>query len=621
MTIVMGILIIAFALWGVGDYFSQSGSESLASVNGETITYSDYSNQFATYRQNMLSQYGDQLTPDFFDSPMMRRNFLESMINSELRRQVAYNNGYTVTPAKIRAVLSEVEIFQDANGQFDRDLYAGYLAQTNQSAQALQAKIINEDAGQAVNSLFNETAFITPQEAQQIAVLKNQTRDFSYVLVASDNFKDSVEVSEAEIKSYYDNNNDQFMTQEMVKVDYIELDAEQVASDIDVSDADALSDYESNKERFKKPAQRKTAHILITDNDQAENALSTIQERLNQGDSFASLAKEYSQDPGSAEQGGDLGMVSPGDMVEAFDAALFSMEANTISEPIKSEFGYHIIKLEDINEPEISTFEEVKEDIVHELQANQAQTLFLDRANELSGLVLDAQSGLQQAAEATNLTVQTTDFFPQSGGENIAANQDFVKSAYSPMVKQDLVNSDVITISDTHIAFIHMNEIKAAALKPLDEVKEDIKNKLIADKSAEQAQTLAAEILDKAKSGGTDLTALAAQYNLTKVEANAVKRSGSSHPYSMVNEVFSLVAPDKSESNYYLVNGNNNDRAVVHLLAVNSPDPSQIENLQQESAQLERSVKDNELQLLLQALRQSADISINEELLNQQAQF
>ncbi len=160
MTIVMGILIIAFAMWGVGDYFSQSGGESLAKVNGETITYSDYSNQFATYRQNMLSQYGDQLAPDFFDSPMMRRNFLESMINSYLRRQVAYKNGYTVTATDIRSILSEVEIFQDANGQFDLDLYAGYLAQTNQSAQNLQARITNEEAGQAVNSLFNETAFI-----------------------------------------------------------------------------------------------------------------------------------------------------------------------------------------------------------------------------------------------------------------------------------------------------------------------------------------------------------------------------------------------------------------------------------------------------------------------------
>src|SRR5690554_2079041 len=267
MTIVMGILILAFAMWGVGDYFSQSSNESLANVNGETITYSDFSNQFATYRQNMLSQYGDQITPDFFDSPMMRRNFLESMINSELRRQVAYRNGYTVTAGEIRSILSEIEIFQDANGQFDRNLYAGYLAQTNQSAQSLQARIINEEAGQAVNTLFDETAFITPNEAEQIAILKNQTRDFNYLVVPGDRFKESVEVSADEIQSFYDANSDQFMTEEMVKVDYIELDAEQVAADIAITDEDAVTYYEENKERFKKPAQRQAAHILINDDD------------------------------------------------------------------------------------------------------------------------------------------------------------------------------------------------------------------------------------------------------------------------------------------------------------------------------------------------------------------
>lgn len=621
MTIVMGILIIAFALWGVGDYFNQSGNDSLAQVNGETITYSDYSNQFATYRQNMLSQYGDQLTPDFFDTPMMRRNFLESMINSELRRQIAYNNGYTVTAGKIRTVLSEIEIFQDANGQFDSTLYAGYLAQTNQTAQTLQARIINDEAGQAINRLFDETAFITPDEAQQIAVLKNQTRDFNYILVSGDTFKEAAEVSEDEIQSFYDANSDQFMTEEMVKVDYIELDAEQVAADIAIADEDALTYYEENKERFEKPAQRKAAHILINDDAQAKQTLATIQERLDVGDSFADLAKQFSQDPGSAEQGGDLGLVSPGDMVEAFDDALFSMEAGTISEPVKSEFGYHFIKLDVINEAQIPDFESVKADIIQELQAKQAQTLFLDRANELSGMVLDAQSGLQEAAQATDLTVKTTDFFTRSGGADIAANQEFVKAAFSTFVKDDLLNSDVVNLSETHIAFIHMNEIKPATLKPLSEVTEVIKNQLSTEKSAEQAKQLAMTILEKAKEKQTDLSELADENNLTVVEANEVKRTGSNHPFTVVKEVFSLLAPANDNTHFYLVNGNNNDQAVVQLLAVNNPDPSSIDNLQQESAQLERNIKDNELQLLLQALRQSADITINEELLNTQNQF
>ena len=621
MTIVMGILILAFALWGVGDYFSQSSSDSLAKVNGETITYSDYSNQFATYRQNMLSQFGDQLQPDFFDSPMMRRNFLESMINSELYRQAAIKNGYTVTAEQIRSILSEVEIFQNADGQFDRELYAGYLAQTNQSAQSLQARIINEEAGQAVNKLFDDTAFMTQTEAKNIAVLRNQTRDFDYFLIESNQFSDEVTVTEDEIKDYYDSNSDQFMTEEMVKVDYIELDAEQVASQINVTDQDALADYESNKQRFEKSAQRKAAHILINDDGQAQATLTIIQDKLDQGEAFADLAKEYSQDPGSADQGGDLGLVSPGDMVEEFDKALFSMQEGQISEPVKTQFGYHIIELEEIQAAHVPPFEEVKADIVQQLQAEQAQTLFLDKANELSGLVLDAQSGLSEPAAATDLTVETTEFFPRSGGEGLAANPEFVKMAYSPLVKEDLLNSDVINLSDTHIAFMHMNLVKPAELKPLDEVTETIKSRLVNEKTAEMAQQLAEQVNNKAQQEDTDLNNLADEFELSLVAARDVKRTGSNHPVSVVNAVFGLLSPEKTGDTIHVVKGNNQDVAVVQILAVKSPDESSIAQLDQEAAQLERNIKTNETQLLLEALRQSAKISINEELLNQQNQF
>src|SRR5690606_23105043 len=301
------------------------------------------------------------------------------------------------------------------------------------------------------------------------------------------------------------------------------------------TDEDAVTYYEEKKERFKKPEQRQAAHILINDDDEAKETLATIQSRLDAGDSFADLAKEFSQDAGSADQGGELGLVASCEMVEAFDEALFSIQAGTVSEPVKSEFGYHIIKLEAINEAQIPDFESVKSDIIQDLQAKQAQTLFLDRANELSGLVLDSQSGLQQAAEATDLTVKTTDFFARSGGVDIAANPEFVKMAYSSLVKDDLLNSDVVNLSDTHIAFIHMNEINPAALKPRSEVSEGIKDQLATEKSAQQAKQLAESILEQAKQ--TDWSELADENDLTVVEARDVKRTGSNHPFTVVKEV------------------------------------------------------------------------------------
>ena len=617
MTIVMGILIFAFALWGVTDYIAQSGNDKLATVNGETISFIDYNNQFNTYRQNMMSQFGEGFDPSYFDSPILKRNFLESMINRELIRQVARDNGYTVTPQEIRQTIEQAPAFKDENGQFDKSLYAAFLVQTNQSAQLLQMKIEEEQAGQALNDVFDTTSFVTPFEKENMAMLNQQTRDINYINIAQQKFLEQVEVSEEEIESHYNENSSQYMTEEQVSVNYIELDAEDVAAGIEISDADALEHFEKNKERFKKDEQRKAAHILINDGDDADATLKEIQDKLAAGEAFDELAKSYSQDPGSAESGGDLGWVSPGDMVQAFDEKLFSMQAGTVSEPVKTEFGYHLIQLNEIREAEIPVFEEVKADIIQELQATQSETVFLDKASVLSEQVLDAESGLESAADATGLPMQTTELFGRSGGQGIAANQEFINAAFSPIVKDELMNSDAINLSDTHVVFLHINEIKESELKPLAEVKDSIVTVLKNQKAEEQAKALADQLVEQFNHENKSLQELAEANGLELVTETAVPRSGSSLPFNLVKDLFELPRPAEGETTAEVLKGNASDVAVVELLAVNDVDVSQIENLDTEAAQLTRNVKNNELQLLIQALRENASITINEDLLNQ----
>ncbi len=617
MTIVMGVLIFAFALWGVTDYIAQSGNDKLATVNGETISFVDYNNQFNTYRQNMMSQFGEGFDPSYFDSPILKRNFLESMINSELIRQVAKDNGYTVTPQEIRQTIEQAPAFKDENGQFDKSLYAAFLVQTNQSAQLLQMKIQEEQAGQALNDVFDTTSFVTPFEKEKMAKLNKQTRDINYINIAQQPFIEQVEVSDEEIETYYNDNSTQYMTEEQVSVNYIELDAQNVATSIEISEAEALEHFEQNKERFRKPEQRKAAHILINDGEDADATLQEIQDKLAAGEAFSELAKTYSQDPGSAEAGGDLGWVSPGDMVEAFDEKLFAMEAGTISDSVKTQFGYHLIQLNEIKKPAVPLFEEVKADIIQELQATQSETVFLDQASALSEQVLDAESGLESAADATGLPMQTTELFGRSGGQGVAANQDFINAAFSSIVKEELMNSDAINLSDTHVVFMHINEIKESELKPLDEVKDSIVTVLKNQKAEEQAKALADQLVEQYHNENKSLQDLAAANSLEVITESAVPRSGSTLPFNLVKDLFELPRPAEGEAVVKVLKGNGSDVAVVELLAVNDADVSQIENLDTEAAQLTRNVKNNELQLLIQALRENASITINEDLLNQ----
>lgn len=621
MTIVMILLIAAFALWGVGDYITQSGNDSLATVNGEKISYTEYVNQFANQRQQMMAQFGEGIDPSIFDSPVMRRNFLESMINSELVRQVATDNGYTVTPEQIRKTLEEAPAFKDENGQFDKSLYAAYLSQTNQSAQMLQMRLAQDQAGQALNGIFDQSSFVTPHESKQMAMLNKQTRDVEYVTISPDKFMEGIEVPDEEIEAHYNDNSNLYMTEEMISVNYIELKAEEVAESIEIAEADSLSYYEDNKDSYQTPEQRLTAHILINDDDEAEKTLEEIQNKIAAGEDFAELAKTYSQDPGSADSGGDLGWVSPGDMVEEFNDALFAMDVNTLSEPVKSQFGYHIIQLNEIKATSTPVYEAVKDDIVQALQAREAETLYLDKATELAGSVLDAQSGLDQAAEENGYELKTTEFFPRSGNTSpLLSNQDFLQAAYSDDVKENLMNSDVINISDTHSVFIHLNDVKAAELKPLEDVKESIVTTLTNQKANEEARTLADNMLAAVNTTEQSLSDVAQANELELQTAEAVTRTGSALPFNLVKNIFELGRPT-ADSGIQLVEGNGSDVVVLKLLAVNEVDLEAVEDLSVESAQLGRNIKSNEQQLLIQALRQAASITINEDLLAQSTGF
>lgn len=621
MTIVMGLLIMAFALWGVGDYFNQSGSDDLATVNGQVISFNEYTTGFANYRQSMLQQFGEGFDPSYFDSPILRRNYLESMINSELLRQIANDNGFAVTAQELRETIEEAPAFKDENGNFDKSLYAAFLAQTNQSAQILQAKIAAEQAGQVVSSMFNQSSFVTPLEAKNMALLNNQTRSVEFINISTAKFIDTVEVTDEEITAYYESNSAEYMTEEMLSVNYVELKAEDVAAGIEVDEAVALQYYEDNKESYGAPEQRKTAHILINDDDNADATLEEIQNKLAAGESFIDLAKTYSQDPGSASSGGDLGWVSPDDMVPEFNDALFAMDVNTVSEPVKSQFGYHIIQLNEIKAPETQVFEAVKFDIIQALQARESTGLFVNEANRLAGLVLDAQSGLDQAAETMGIELKTSEMFTRNGGEDLASNPDFIAAAFSTNVKEGTLNSDIINITDTHVAFVHLNELKPAVVKPLEDVRETIVTALTEQKAAEEAQLLATNLAEQARENNQDLSELATSQNLELTTDEAVTRSGSSLPFNLVKSIFDLGRPSGNESSIHVLDGNGSDAVVLKLMSVNQADLETIEDISTESAQLTRNVKTNEQQLMIQALRQSANVVINEELLAQAGQF
>ena len=622
MIILIGLLILSFAFWDVQSYFNQSVNGAVAVVNGEEITVNEFQQQLSQSRQRALSQFGQDVDLDYLDNPVERMRLLEGLISRKLVMQMAANNGYIATPELLRDSIQSLPMLLDENGRFSGENYAFFLTQRGETAASFERLIQEDLTATAVNKLISDTHFLTPTESQTHRTLTKQLRSFDYFLIKPADFQEAIEPTAEEIQAYYDENGDRYMSEEMVSVEYIELQASDVAATVEITDADAEAEFDKTKDSYEKPEQRKTSHILVnvaanaSDEDKAA-ALEKIQDlksQLDNGADFVELATQNSDDPGSP--GGDLGWVEKGDMVSEFEEALFAMQAGTVSEPVLTQFGYHLIQLNEVKEGGFPEFSEVRDEVVASMQALQADTLYLERYNDLEVAVLDSESGLQSVADSLGFELKTTELFSRSGGPGVAANPEFISAAFSIQVKEELASSGAVNLGDTHVAFMRLVEHVLPERKPLEEVQASIVQAIKTEKAQDQARELAEQVVTQVNSGEVTLEAAAENNGTEVVKATEVGRTGSSQPFNLVRNVFKLPRPAEDQQKVVQVESNGTDLAVVKLLDVIVK--QEEENTDQtQTAQLERNVRANELLLLIQALREDSSVSINEELLTQ----
>ncbi len=615
--IIMGLIIISFVFWGVGNSLISSSNDSAAVVNGEKITITDFNQANQAQKNRLKNQFGDNLGTEYFDSENFKRGVLNQIVNSELLKQEAEKFNYDVSPKTIKDYIESSAGLQ-IEGKFSKEAYANYLRQVNKSAELLQRDIKEDIKGTALPKMVTQSAFSLKSEVENQYKLSKQKRNFSFIEISSNDYKDLVTVTEEEANNYYKEFGSDFMTLEQVSVNYIELSTADLLDDIQVSDEEIQNYYDAKKETLMTGEKRKASHILLPVTDNAEEVkveIEKVAKRIADGEDFAEVAKEVSQDPGSAKDGGDLGWVSKGDMVEAFDEKLFSMSAGEVSEPVLSSFGYHIIKLEEVKSPEIPTLESLKEDLITELKQDKAEELFLNTADELSTLIVDADNVLEIAAEDSGLEIKSTELFSLGMGKGIAANQIFQTTAFSDSVKVDNETSEMIDLGENHIAYVHIKEHIIPTIKPLDEVKDSIVAKLKAEKALEMAKQKTNEFIEAINSEEKSLADVATELNKTVVEAKDVERVGSTHPFNLVKNVFSLKLIDDKPL-VTSVESSSNAIAIVMLQSVQTADISGLTEDESKniSTQIQRTVSNNELSNITKNLRNNASINVNEKI-------
>ncbi|GAP76943.1 peptidyl-prolyl cis-trans isomerase PpiD [Pseudoalteromonas sp. SW0106-04] len=608
--IILGLVILSFALAGIGGYLGQSTEQSVAEVNGVKITQREFARAYENERARLEQQFGEyfaQLANDPSYMAQVRQSVTDRLVQQELQTQLAAEMGLRVSDEQVKQTILELPAFQ-FGGQFSNDRYLQVIRQMGYQADGFREYLREEMTRSQLVSALAGTDFTLSNELSQAVGLQQQQRAIDYVVLDNNAYKAQVEVSDEEVQEYYDLNQAQFLSPEQVKVSYVELSADDLELAEPITDEQINDYYQQNKAYYSEPEKRRVAHILVEygdDQDSAEQKANDLLTQLNNGADFAELASEESDDIVSAEMGGDLDWIERDMLDPDFEKAAFALQnVGELSQVVESEFGYHIIKLTDLQPGETKPLAEVKEDIRTELAKVEKADLFYEQQTELAELSFEVADTLEDAAAAVGAQVQTTPWLAR-GQLSAPLNEANVQAAiFSPELLEDRVNSEVLDLGNEHVIVVRIADHKPAATKPLAEVSEQIKQTLIAEKATAKAKEQGEELFAQLQSG-TSLNAIAQQAGVEMQSEDALNRRSFSVAPALVEQVFKLAHP-QDEPVVDMVELNNGNIALVALKSVNTPSETEVNAQVKQNLTMQMANKN--YQSFIEALEAQAEV-------------
>ena len=605
---IMAASLVDLSGTGYGTHYNSD----IATVNGEVITERDLQIALGQERQRLQAQFGNSLPAEFLSDERLRGPVLESLVQRTVLLDKANNGSMTVSDSGLDKLITEMPEFQN-NGRFDANLFVQNIRQIGYTPMSFRALLRDDVITNQLRNGLVSTAFVTDRELKQLVALSRQTRDFSWITLPLADLPEQMTVSAEEIQSYYDENKSLYNTQEKISVEYIELKVSDIADTLEISEGEIQQQYQQEVNDYALSTEREAAHIMIEgDDDAAQKKLAEVQEKLAAGEDFAALAADYSDDFGSKESGGNLGVTTGDAFPDAFEAALVELSVGDVSEPIQVDNATHIIKLLSLKENTPPTFEESQARIESELKSLQAEEIFIEQLTELKDLTYNAES-LKEVAEQLDLTAQTSGLFTRAGGdEAVLRDNRVVDAAFSDQVLQEGYTSDVLELSPDHIVVINLLEHQPVRTLTLDEKRTELEAELKLAKAKEQVAKQAAE-LQAALESGTALDILAEKNDLPLNKEVAISREGSGQPPELVEHIFSLSRPESDKPVHSSLYLSNNDYVLVSLLAVADAVFDDLTEEEQRGARLSlaRSASTDEFRAWQSLIVDKADVDIS----------
>ena len=539
--IIIGLLIVSLSIWGmdaiVGGF---SGEPEVATVNGEDITEREFLRLVQLESQRRLARM-ETPDPSLLDEDQIRSDVLESLIQQEVLIQDANAQGLALNEADIDSLIRQMPQFQ-VDGQFSPDRFAATVRNMGMGVAEFREAMRKQYVINQIRAGIVQSGVVSDENAMQLLEIQNQTRTFRLLTVPASEVTDSVAVSEEAVETYYRENAAAFEQPERVDAAYITLSLGALAETIEISDEELRAYYQERAADLASE-ERRASHILIEDGGNADETMATIQKRLAAGESFAELAREYSIDTVSAEEGGDLGYAGRGIYDQAFEEALFALEEGEVSEPVRTSFGVHLIRLEDIRQAEVPSFDDMKDQLRRELAREKAQERYAEVRTQLADSAYAADD-LAAPAEELGLEVREASGITREGGQAPFDHPGLVRQLFSEDVLEAGYNTELIDVGDNVSVVARVREHHPAEQRPLEEVRDDIRATLERQKTRQALAERADAIIAELESGQpTDSIGAWTRYD-------AVSRNTSEVSAGVMQEVFSMARPSADKARF-----------------------------------------------------------------------
>ena len=607
------LAVIGLSFVFVGLNYSFIGQSFAAKVDGEDISANEFEN---AYREQLQSN------PQFAQLPeelrqQLRSNILEQLIQQRVIDNYLNEAGYQISDKQVTAMIQRAPEFQ-VDGKFDIETYRNLLAQAGYEPARFEASQRVALRRDQLQRALRGSALVSPSEYRRFLNLAAEQRVVRLATIDAASVEAAINVTDEMITAFYDDNATLYQIPESADVQYVEISRSDVAQAVSVTEQELLEHYEINKDRYLQDEQRQAQHILITfgaDKNAARERARELVARAQSGEVFADLARENSDDSGTADNGGDLGVLTRSQLENELGGAIFSMDEGDVDGPVETDFGFHVIRLDTIFERGPLPIEQVRAELTAELQDQQAESRYRDLERQLSDALFDA-TDIGQLATAVATDIQEIAGFTRQGGEPLGANQAAIDAVFDESVLAGGLLSEIVELDNNRSAVFVVTKHTEATRQPLAEVRDQVADGL----KAEQADNLMSAKADEmlaALASGAEFAAAAEAIGVTGAAPVVVTRDASNVDPSVSTAVFTAVKPTQDAPTTGSSRNQDGGFSVYSVDAVIPGRPEAIPLAERDAGKLQLADQSGigDFVAFVQALRASADVAINQDVL------